>query len=91
MEIWEAFKKAHYGKNVVVQSEWGAICFDPDSLSEVVDGDRITYEEYLEIQLQSAKNVRHYFERCYYSVPLGFRGLIERRTKKQGMFQKNLR
>ncbi len=88
MEIWEAFKKAHYGKNVVVQSEWGTICFDPDSLSEVVDGDRITYEEYLEIQLQSAKNVRHYFERCYYSIPLGFRGQIERRTKNKVCFKR---
>ncbi len=88
MEIWEAFKKAHYGKKVVVQSEWGTICFDPDSLSEVVDGDRITYEEYLEIQLRSAKKVRHYFERCYYSIPLDFRGQIERRTKNKVCFKR---
>ena len=87
MKDWTEFKKAHYGQNTVFQSEWGAIDFSPDSLAGLAGGERLTYDEYLEIQRQSAKNVRHYFERCYYSIALNFRGQIERRTRDNICFK----
>lgn len=88
MENWEEFKNAHYGKNEVVQSEWGTICFSPDSLKSVAGGERLTYDEYLDIQMRSAKNVRRYFERCYYSISLSFCGQIEKQTKDRVCFRR---
>ncbi len=88
MDDWKEFKKVNYKKNVVAQSEWGTIYFGIDSLKEVAGGERLNYEEYLEIQRNSGKNVRHYFEACYYNFPLGFRGQIAKRTKDKVCFNR---
>lgn len=79
---WQELKKEFYGTKTCVQtSEWGNIDFDPDSMSDVVGGEKLTYDEYLDILMKSGKNVRGWFEMCYHEMPLEFAGQIEKINK----------
>ena len=65
-EKWEKLKEEFYGQNRLVITDYGTIDFSPDSLKEVqLNGQKITYDEYLEIQRNS--NERGAFAECYYS------------------------
>lgn len=48
---WERMKKAHYGTKTGFQMIGGIIDFDPDKQKDLVGGDKLTYDEYLDLQL----------------------------------------
>ena len=73
---WQKLKKEFYGTKTCVQSEYGTIDFDPDSMGDVVGGDKLTYDEYLDILMRSGKNVRGWFEMCYFETALEFAASI---------------
>ena len=52
---WQKLKKEFYGTKTCVQSEYGTIDFDPDSMGDVVGGDKLTYDEYLDILMRSGQ------------------------------------
>ena len=86
---WEELKKGFYGSNCLVQSEWGTICFNPDRMKDVVGGEKLTYDEYLDIMKESGRKARHYFELCYYNCPVAeFKGQIEKKSRGNVCFQK---
>lgn len=84
-EKWQKFKKEFWGKKLLATTEWGLIDFDPQGKDDMVGGDALSYDEYLDLQMQSGKRVRTYFEICYYDADFfSFKGRIKRiNTKKQ--------
>jgi len=88
MSDWKEMKRAHYKSNMVVLSSYGTINFNPDSVKEVVGAERITYDEYLDIQMQSGMSVRHSFEQCYYEIALEFKGEIEKKNNSKVCFKR---
>lgn len=90
-EDWVETKKAHYGSKTGMKVYGGIIDFDPDKQKDLVGGDRITYDEYLDLQMmacESKENVRWNFALCYYYIPLEFMGEIERITRKAVCFKR---
>lgn len=85
---WQKLKKEFYGTKTCVQSEYGTIDFDPDSMGDVVGGDRLTYDEYLDILMRSGKNVRGWFEMCYFETALEFAGQVEKINKDNICFKR---
>lgn len=71
-----------------MQSEYGTIDFDPDSMGDVVGGDKLTYDEYLDILMRSGKNVRGWFEMCYFETALEFAGQVEKINKDNICFKR---
>lgn len=69
----------------------GIIDFDPEKQKDLVGGDKITYDEYLDLQMMACENkgnVRWSFAMCYYYIPLEFMGEIERITEKAVCFKR---
>lgn len=78
----------HYGDDILVLSEFGNIDFSLNGKAGVVGGERLTYDDYLDIQIQSSGKQRSWFAMCYYNLPSEFMGCIERKTKKNICFKK---
>lgn len=88
-EEWEELKQNCYGQKCGVQTEWGIIDFDPDKMKDVVGGERLTYDEYLDIMKASGNHTRHYFELCYYDCwVIDFKGQIEKKSKGNICFKR---
>ena len=88
-EEWQKLKAQNYGKNVGVQSEWGIIDFNPAGLKEVVGGEKLTYDEYLDIMKTSGNKCRHYFELCVYDCSFDdFKGQVEKKAKGNICFKR---
>lgn len=88
---WVEAKKVHYGSKTGLQVYGGIINFDPDKQKDLVGGDKITYDEYLDLQMMACENkggVRRDFAMCYYYIPLEFMGEIERITRKAVCFKR---
>lgn len=86
---WEDLKQMHWEENIIVDTqEWGYIDFSPKGKDEVVGGEKLTYEEYLDAQMAIGKNIRGWLFLCYHESPLGFMGQIERITKKAICFKR---
>ena len=66
----------------------GTVDFSPNSLKEVVGGERLSYNDYLDIQIQSFGKQRSYFKSCYYNHTMGFKGQIEKITKDNICFNR---
>ena len=79
---------ANYMAKVSVQTENGIIDYDPDKMKDVVGGEKLTYDEYIEIQEKTAGKVRGSFQLCYYYVPLGFKGQIEKKNDEKVCFKR---
>lgn len=88
MENFNDFKKAHYKQNTCVMTEGGVINFNPDSLSEVVGAEKMTYDEYLDVQISSLGKTRSYFELCLLNHVIEFKGQIERINKGNVCFKR---
>lgn len=88
MSDWNEIKKVHYGSKTVLMSSFGTINFDADNMQKVVGGDKLTYDEYLEIQKNSGDKIRHSFELCYHEIPMNFKGEIERIGKGKICFKR---
>ncbi len=90
-EDWLATKKSNYGSKIGIQVYGGIIDFDPDRQKDLVGGDKITYDEYLDLQMMACERkgrVRWDFALCYYYIPLEFKGEIERITEKAVCFKR---
>lgn len=89
-EDWVKTKKQYYGFKTILQVFGGSIDFAPDDKKNLVGGDKITYDEYLDLQMISCENkgsVRWGFAMCYYNIPLRFMGEIKKITKKAVLFE----
>lgn len=78
----------HYGDDTLVLSQFGSIDFSHTGKANVVGGEKLTYDDYLDIQIQSYGKQRSWFEMCYYNIPSEFMGCIEKKTRKNICFQK---
>lgn len=88
MEDFKELVKAYYKSNVCALVSGGAIQFDPKSLNEVAGAEKLTYDEYIDIQIRSLGKQRSSFEACYFNIPAGFKGQIEKISKKHICFQR---
>ena len=88
MDDFTEFKKEYYGEKICVITEGGMVCFDPDSLKEVVGAEHMTYDEYLDTQIRSLGKYRAYFAMCYFNFPEVFKGQIEKTGKKTVCFKR---
>lgn len=78
----------HYGDDIMVMSEFGNIDFSLNGKVDIVGGEKLSYDDYLDIQIQSYKKQRSWFAMCYYNIPSEFRGCIEKKTKNNVCFQR---
>lgn len=89
LKEWQEEKKAHYGRDTLASTGNGYIDFSRKSYEEIETRIPLTYDNYLDLQLLSAKDCRHGFERCYYSLSGShFRGQIEKITKNNICFKR---
>ena len=88
MSDWNEMKRAYYKSNAVITSSCGTINFSIENFREVVGAEKISYDEYLEIQRQSGKKVRHPFDRCYFAIPISFKGEIGRKNSRKICFKR---
>ena len=79
---------SYYGMKTIVIDYDGVINYDPEELKRVVGAERISYDEFLEIQKRTAKDARSSFAKCYHNVALGFKGQIEKRNSKKICFKR---
>lgn len=80
--------EAYYGDNIIVAAEKGPIDFSPKRMKDVVSSKPITYDEYLDIQIQSWGKSRSWLEMCYYNLPSEFKGKIETKGNGKICFKK---
>ena len=81
-------KDANYMAKVAVQDENGIINYDPESMKDVVGGEKLSYDEYISIQKKSEGRTRGWFQLCYYETALCFKGQIERKTQGKVCFKR---
>lgn len=86
-ERWEVAKRELSGSRLGVITEWGFIDFDPAGLKDLVGGEGMSYEEYLELQKASGDEVRHDFEKAYYeNCWITCKGRIEKSVRPKTGF-----
>lgn len=88
MSDWKEIKKAHYNSNTVLVGNEGVVDFNPEKKKNVVGAERLTYDEYLDIQWNTSSKARHSFEQCFYEFPMGFKGKIEKKQKTKVCFER---
>lgn len=84
---WNKMKKQYYRQNIVVQTDDRAIDFSPEDFNKLeTNGNKIKYDEYLDIIRTTGHEVRHYFELCFYNCGAiaDCKGQIERIDKTGG-------
>ena len=54
----------HYGDNTIVLTEIGNLDFSPAGMADIVSGRKLTYDDYIDIQIQSSGKQRSWFEMC---------------------------
>lgn len=79
---------ANYGKRIVQMTEGGSVDFDPEGLKEVVRGEKLTYNDYIDAQINSIGKTHGGFQWCFYNIPFGFKGQIEKITDEYVCFQR---
>lgn len=87
MKEMQQLKKEHYGKNTYMLCEGGTIDFNPDSMAEVVGGEKLRYNEYLDIQFASLGKIRNCFAQCHVHSGLSYQGKIEKKTSRRVCFR----
>lgn len=87
-EDMKALLIGHYGDDIMVMSEFGNIDFSLNGKVDIVGGKKLSYDDYLDIQIQSYGKQRSWFAMCYYSIPCEFMGCIEKKTKKNICFKR---
>lgn len=81
---------SYYGEKDLVCTSDGTIDFDPEGYKNVVGAEKFTYDEYLEVQIESFHKTRGWFEECCHNFSLGFKGCIEKKAGKNICFQRIL-
>ena len=85
---YEGMIIANYGKKVVQETEDGYIDFDPDGLKDVVHGEKLTYNDYIDAQINAIGKTHGGFQWCFYNIPFRFKGKIEKITDEFVCFQR---
>lgn len=78
----------HYGDTTIAQTEIGNLDFSPAGMSDIVSNRKLTYDDYIDIQIQSSGKQRSWFDMCYYNTPSNFKGCIEKKAKKNICFKR---
>ncbi len=79
---------SNYGKKIVQEVEEGYIDFDPNGMAEVVNGEKLTYNDYIDAQINAIGKTHGGFQWCFYNIPFGFKGQIERINDEFVCFQR---
>ncbi|MDD6094921.1 MAG: hypothetical protein PUC29_04165 [Clostridia bacterium] len=80
---------AYYGKDEYGNSsEYGLIDFHPNGMKEVVGAEKFSYDDFLEVQFNSARKQRTGFINASNNITLGYKGCIERKTAKAVCFKR---
>lgn len=77
-----------YGEDTKVDTENGVIFFSPKSKDSVVGAEKMSYDEYLGVQINSLGKYRTAFANCYFNIPLEFMGQIEKLNAKRLCFKR---
>ena len=59
-----------------------------DEWKDIVGAEKLSYDEYIEIASNPNRKERGAFERCFYSIPLEFKGKIQKKNDKYVCFEK---
>ena len=85
----ESLLAANYGENSCVDEEGGLVFFKPDSRKDVVGAEKMSYDEYLDVQLASLGCVyRSGFANGLFNYLLDFKGQIEKVGPKYVCFKR---
>lgn len=68
----------YYGEDTVIDTENGVIFFSPQSKDSVVGAEKMSYDEYISVQIDSLGKYRAAFANCYFNIPMEFIGQVER-------------
>ena len=55
LEDWLETKRVYYGTKTGLQLYGGIVDFDPDKQKDLVGGEKITYDEYLDLQMEACE------------------------------------
>lgn len=85
----QALLASYYGENDYVSEKGGLIFFRPDSQKDVVGAEKMTYDEYLDVQLTSlGKKYRSGFANGLFNYLFDFKGQIEKINEKHICFKR---
>lgn len=76
-EAAKALLAGYYGDDITVMSQFGCLDFSPAGMADIVGGEKLSYDDYIDIQIKSSGKQRSWFEMCYRSFPDEFRGCID--------------
>ena len=80
---------AHYGTKASFQiPEIGIIFFDRELSKGIVGGDHLTYEDFIDLQLQTKLEFRSSFFMCWVYTPMEFKGEVETFAKGKICFKR---
>ena len=69
---------AHYGSKESFQHyDGGLLNFDENAMKDIVGAEKLTYPEFIDIQIQTGKDYRGSFMLCYYYDASEFKGEVE--------------
>lgn len=74
----------HYGENIVFMDYDGSIDFSPQSYQDIKAMRGLSYDEYIELQINSFHKTKGALEQCYYNIPLHFKGHIKHINRQKG-------
>lgn len=77
-----------YGEDTIDYTEDGVIFFSPKTKYSVVGAEKMSYDEYIGIQINSLGQYRSAFAKCYFNIPLEFMGQIEKLNTKYLCFKR---
>lgn len=83
-----ALLAAYYGDDITVMSQFGCLDFSPAGMADIVGGEKLSYDDYIDIQIKSAGRQRSWFEMCYHNFPDEFVGCVERKSKDRICFRR---
>lgn len=79
----------YYGENTMVMMyDFGYLDFSTTGISDIVYSKKLTYDDYIDIQIQSEGKQREYFKMCYYNLISELKGCVERKTKDKICFKR---
>ncbi len=89
MNEFNEIKNVYYGTETCLAPEiGGVIWFSPDSLNDVVGAEKLTYDEYIDVQFDSIGKSKDSFTMCIFNCGLEYKSEIERRTKNKICFKR---
>ncbi|MBO6280541.1 MAG: hypothetical protein J6M95_03065 [Bacilli bacterium] len=80
---------AHYGTKASFQiPEVGIIFFDRELAKGIIGGEKLSYEDFIDIQIQTKLDFRSSFFMCWVYTPMGFKGEVETFAKSKICFKR---